>query len=212
MPSLPGPLPPRLLVPVELKPLVPGWTLPPLVSIETPMPLSTLPLEMVPLLTSELLELTVTAAVLLVPMPTLPVASMVMLPLVEVLSAVEVAVEISVSARAAAAMAAASRAAAAAESIKRCLINTSLFKMSPGGAPPISAFLSTRPVPGPRPNPRVPRGNVHPFTLRQAPHPPRRAGSAVWHAPLYPAIVPVQQQFLPWTSPPGANLPVLIGR
>ena len=63
--------------------------LPPLVSIVTPMPLLTPALEMVPLLVSELLELMVTAAVLLVPMATLPVASMVMLPLVEVSSGVE---------------------------------------------------------------------------------------------------------------------------
>src|ERR1700743_509339 len=62
MQSFPLPLHPSLMVPVELKPFVPGLTLPPLVSIETPMPLSTLPLEMVQLLTSELLELTVTRA------------------------------------------------------------------------------------------------------------------------------------------------------
>jgi hypothetical protein len=56
---------------------------------------------------------------------TVPVASITILPAEEVVRGVLVAVETSVSARAvAAARTAVSRAAAAAESIKRCLINS----------------------------------------------------------------------------------------
>jgi hypothetical protein len=65
----------------------------------------------------------VAAAWPLVPDAMAPVESMVMLPDVEVESGVLVTVLISVSARAAAKLAA-SKAAAAAESIKRCLVNT----------------------------------------------------------------------------------------
>jgi hypothetical protein len=79
---------------------------------------------MPPLLATLLAELRVTAGVFWV-MFTEPVASMTMLPAVEVEMAVLVAVVIVVSARAdATARAAVSRAAAAAESIKRCLINS----------------------------------------------------------------------------------------
>ena len=124
MPSLPVPLPPRLMVLVEANPAEGGKMLPPLVSIRTPMALSTLVLPMAPLLVTELAELMVIGAVLDCWIETEPVVSMVMLPLVAVVSAVEVALEISVSACPGTAIAAASRAAAAAESIKRCLINS----------------------------------------------------------------------------------------
>src|ERR1700727_1344188 len=209
MPRVPVPCPRRSRVPVEPKPAVPGLMLPPLVSIVTPMPLLTPALEMVPLLVSELLELMVTAAVLLVPMATLPVASMVMLPLVEVSSGVEVAVKSAVSARAQAAGAAASRAAAAAESIKRCLINTSLFKNVAGrGTANLGISLRQGPFAG-FGHPTSPR-ECAPFYPSPGAPPPRGAGRAVWHAPLYPAIVPVQQQFLAWAHPSGAKPPVLI--
>jgi hypothetical protein len=71
----------------------------------------------------------VTAGVLLCVIFTDPVASMMMLPPEDVLTAVLVALEIVVSARAESTAketvsAAVSRAAAAAESIKRCLINS----------------------------------------------------------------------------------------
>ena len=90
------------------------------------MPPSALVFEMNPLLTTELAESTVIVGAEAVEMPTPAPVSMVILPLVEVKSAVEVLVLTSVSARAdiSVASGAASRAAAAAESIKRCLINS----------------------------------------------------------------------------------------
>src|SRR6185437_10616422 len=123
--------------------------------------------------------------------------SMVILPLVEVKSAVEVLVVTSVSARAdiSVASGAASRAAAAAESIKRCLINSASLKCRRAGyrrsrhclSKVRSRTLST--------SPRAQQG-MAPFTLSPGGPPPvRDKGQVPAGPPLYPAIVPVQQQF-----------------
>ena len=111
------------MLPVEAKPVAGAMMLPRLVSMDTPSAPSVPVLATKPLLRMKLLLLRVTAATPLLVMPTPPALSMVILPLVMVLSAVEVLVLIVVSARAVA-RAAASMAAAAAESIKRCLINS----------------------------------------------------------------------------------------
>jgi hypothetical protein len=96
------------------------------VSIITPTPPSILELAMAPSFSTKLLEFRVTAGMLVWVILTDPVASMMILPLEEVLRAVLVAFQIVVSARTAeeSVRAAVSRAAAAAESIKRCLINS----------------------------------------------------------------------------------------
>jgi hypothetical protein len=143
-------------------------------------------------------------------MPTLPVASMVILPLVDVESAVDVAVETSVWARAPAAKAV-SKAAAAAESIKRCLINSASLKcrraghrqsrhVSPQGPLPDLGHLAS------------PRECAPFFTLCQFAYVPGKGAWAVWQVPLYPAIVPVQQQNLPPERLPRTNLRILIRR
>jgi len=75
-------------------------------------------------------------------MLTAPVASMTIFPALEVTSSVEVWVVMLVSALAAATvMTAVSRAAAAAESIKRCLINSASYKCRRAAAPPVSALF-----------------------------------------------------------------------
>ena len=171
MPRLPVPLPARSMVPVEEKPVTGGNSTPPLalVSISTPVALAVPVLAIKPLLVTELLELMVIVGLAAV-MPTPPLAPMEMLPDVAVVSAVEVLVVISTSA--CAPVATASRAAAAAESIKRCLVNTTSLKSLRGGPVLRSAAM---PQEGPLFEPAVPgqpAGNL-PVCLVRSPHPQR---------------------------------------
>jgi len=79
--------------------------------------------------------------------------------------------------------------------------------MSPGGgAASLGIVLSQGPLPDLWP--RIPRSPA-PFTLRQTPRPGPPPGQDAPEAPLYPAIVPVQQQFSRPGLPERPNPPVL---
>ena len=193
MPRLPVPLPARSMVPVEIRPAEGGNRLPPEVSIRIPTASVVPVLAMKPLLFRDLLELIVTTGVAAVVRPMPPLVAMEISPALEVTSAVLVLVVILVSARAAAT--AASRAAAAAESIKRCLVNTTSFKILAPGSRSVrwSAAIALREGPLSTPPPGKTAGS--PSVCPVPGHPSAHMGSR-WGlpAPLYPAMVPVQQQ------------------
>jgi len=77
--------------------------------------------------------------------------------------------------------------------------------MSPGGVPPFSALSLEGPLPDLSKPPRAQQG-MAPFTPSPGGPPPVRDMGVPAGPPLYPAIVPVQQQFSPLPARPGLEI------